>query len=114
MLDDDEDLEIVGQFIRAAVLHGFREHVAVEKLGEVIDAFDEGLAVELGALTPTSAYTAFVAEMPALGEAITHVVGTTASPGEVAAAAELVLEGLHLTRRLNKDVINASVIYRSR
>jgi magnesium chelatase subunit I len=114
MMDDDEDLEVVAQLIRGAVLQTFRDHVAVERLGEVVDAFDEGLAVEVGPQSPASAYVALVGEIPALGEAVTSIVGRSPSPGELAAAAELVLEGLHLTRRLNKDVVVATVTYRSR
>ena len=57
---------------------------------------------------------ALVAEIPALGEAVAFVAGDSPSPGVTAAAAELVLEGLHLTRRLNKDVVASAVTYRSR
>ena len=35
------------------------------------------------------------------------------SPGQVAAAVEFVLEGLHLTRRLSKDSVDGQTIYGS-
>jgi magnesium chelatase subunit I len=114
MMDDDEDLEIVGQLIRAAVLQTFRDHVAVERLGDIVEAFDEGLAIEVGPQSPARVYVALAAEIPALAHAVTPIVGTAPSPGVLASATELVLEGLHLTRRLNKDVVASTVTYRSR
>src|ERR1700691_1558597 len=51
-MEDDEDLEVVGQLIRAAVLQTFREHAATEQLGEVVDSFDQGLTVDVGASVP--------------------------------------------------------------
>jgi magnesium chelatase subunit I len=114
MVDDDEEVEIVSQLIRAAVLQTFRDHVPVEHLPEIVDAFDEGLAVEVGPLTPSGAYASLAAEIPALALAAGPVVGPDPSPGELASAVELILEGLHLTRRLNKDVVASSVTYRSR
>jgi magnesium chelatase subunit I len=37
--------------------------------------------------------------------------GDAASPGEVAAAVELVLEGLHLTRRIAKESVPGRAVY---
>jgi magnesium chelatase subunit I len=39
-------------------------------------------------------------------------LGEAASPGRVAAAIEFVLEGLHLSNRLNKDVQGRRILYR--
>jgi magnesium chelatase subunit I len=36
------------------------------------------------------------------------------TPGAVASAVEFVLEGLHLSRRLNKDAVGARATYRGR
>ena len=38
----------------------------------------------------------------------------SASRGEVAAAAEFVLEGLHLTRRIDKDAVGGRTVYGAR
>ena len=84
MMDDNEDLEIVTQLIRAATLQTFRDYVAVDRLGDVVDAFDEGLAVEVGPQSPASRYASLVAEIPALGGAVGALVGADSSPGELA------------------------------
>ena len=52
-------------------------------------------------------------ETPGLPAAVRRLgVGDKAEPAVVAAAVELVLEGLHLARRVNKDRSGAETIYR--
>jgi magnesium chelatase subunit I len=114
VMEDDEDLEVVGQLVKAAVLQTFREYCAIERLSDVVAAFEEGLTIELGSQTPSSAYVALAAEIPALDEAARGLVSDDPTPAQLAAAVELVLEGLHLTRRLNKDVVAGAVTYRGR
>jgi magnesium chelatase subunit I len=59
---------------------------------------------------------ALAAEIPALRDAVVALVGDDERPGVVASAVELVLEGLHLSKRLNKDADHTSTraTYRSR
>lgn len=114
VMEDDEDLEVVNQLIRAAVLQTFREHCAIEQLDEIVSGFDQGMSVELGALVPASVYVAFSAEMPELSAAVTALVGEHAAHEDQASAVELILEGLHLSRRLNKSVVDHTVTYRAR
>lgn len=45
---------------------------------------------------------------------VDDLAGEGASPAERASAAELVLEGLHLSKRLNKDAVGARASYRGR
>jgi magnesium chelatase subunit I len=42
------------------------------------------------------------------------LTGGDESPGAIAAAVEFILEGLHLSKRLNKDASGDSATYRSR
>jgi magnesium chelatase subunit I len=45
---------------------------------------------------------------------VAALAGGDESPAVVASAVELVLEGLHLTKRLNKDAVDGRATYRSR
>jgi magnesium chelatase subunit I len=63
---------------------------------------------------PSADLIALVAEIPALQTPITVVTGGDSTPAVVASAVEFLLEGLHLTRRLNKDASGARATYRSR
>jgi magnesium chelatase subunit I len=59
-------------------------------------------------------YLAAVESIPALSEAVAGFTGGDDSPAAVAAATEFVLEGLHLSKRLNKDAAGGRSTYRSR
>jgi magnesium chelatase subunit I len=59
-------------------------------------------------------YVALVEQVPALREPVTTLTGGDESPAVVASAVEFVLEGLHLSKRLNKDAAGARAAYRAR
>ena len=59
-------------------------------------------------------YVRLVQSMPALQQPVSQLVGDTASPAMVASAVEFVLEGLHLSKRLNKEAVGTRAQYRSR
>jgi magnesium chelatase subunit I len=56
---------------------------------------------------------AVLEEIPALRGPVV-AVARSESPGALASATELVLEGLHLSKRLNKDSAGPRATYRSR
>ena len=51
---------------------------------------------------------------PAMRAPVLALTGGDESPAAVAAAVEFVLEGLHLSKRLNKDSSGTSATYRGR
>jgi magnesium chelatase subunit I len=53
-------------------------------------------------------------EIPALQNIVQQLVGSDASVSTEASAVEFVLEGLHLSKRLNKDSAGSRTTYRSR
>ncbi|HVL03733.1 MAG TPA: sigma 54-interacting transcriptional regulator [Acidimicrobiales bacterium] len=113
-LDEGRDQEVVDGLFGAAVLGVFRRCVAPEQVRAVVEAFDEGRVVHTGDDVASADYADLVAEVPALRQAVRSLIGGEESPGAVASAVELVLEGLHLSRRLNKDVAGGRSLYRSR
>ena len=72
-----------------------------------------GDAVEIGEDVPAAAYVQLCTELPALGRAASSLVAAE-TPEDIASAVELVLEGLHLSKHLNKDAIGGRAQYRSR
>ena len=57
---------------------------------------------------------ALVEQVPALREPVGALAEGDASPAALGAAVEFVLEGLHLSKRLNKDDSGTSATYRGR
>ena len=66
-------------------------------------AFDEGAVVHTGEDVTSADLARLVEDVPALREPVAGLAGGDESPAVVASAVELVLEGLHLSKRLNKD-----------
>jgi len=52
--------------------------------------------------------------VPALRTPVRVLTAESESPAEIASAVELVLDGLHLSKRLNKDAAGARATYRAR
>ena len=63
---------------------------------------------------PSSAYAELAASVPALREHVASLTSDTDSPAAVASATEFILEGLHLSKRLNKDAAGGRATYRAR
>ena len=112
-LEEGREERILQGLLSAAVLAVFRRRCPTENLGPVVSAFDESRVVHAGDDLPASAYRDMVAHVPELEGPVMALAGGE-TPGEVASAAELILEGLHLTKRLNKEAAGTKATYRGR
>ena len=112
-LEEGRDGQIIDQLVKAAVLTVFRERVAPEHLLNVVEGFDGRDPVEIGEDVAAAEYTDLCTAIPALGAAAASLVEVE-TPENVASAVELILEGLHLSKRLNKDAVGGRAQYRSR
>jgi magnesium chelatase subunit I len=115
-LDEAREQEVLTQLVAAAVLAVFRRRVTLEDPGEVVGSFDAGVVVHAGDDLPATDYMSVLADLPALEPPVRQLAGSSAaeSPALLASALEFLLEGLHLTKRLNKDASGARALYRSR
>ena len=96
-----------------SVLEVFRARVRPEGLGAVIAAFEDGSVVHTGEDVPAADLAALAARVEGL-PAILAGLDVGDAPAEVASGVEFVLEGLHLTKRLNKDAVGGRASYRGR
>ena len=83
-------------------------------LSEIIDAFDGDVVVSAGEDVVSADYVELLAEVPALREPVQQLTNGDESPASVASAVEFVLEGLHLSKRLNKESVGSRAQYRGR
>lgn len=81
---------------------------------EVVTAFEEGVIAHVGEDIPSGELVALFNDIPALRAPVLALTGGNESPAVLASAVEFVLEGLHLSRRLNKDTSGAKATYRGR
>ena len=113
-LEEGQEGQVIAQLFAAATLLVFRESIALPESGEILEAFEGEVVAHAGDDLPSVDYLALLAEVPALEPPTRRIAGDTAGPGEMASALEFLLEGLHLTKRLNKDASGARALYRSR
>ncbi|MGH9224347.1 MAG: sigma 54-interacting transcriptional regulator [Acidimicrobiales bacterium] len=114
-LDDTEGDAVIERVLRSAVLAVFRSRCVIEDYRSVLAGFEEGGVVNVGDDVPSSDYLEALSRFPALQAAVAPLaVRGSETPANVASAVELVLEGLHLNRRLNKDAVAGRATYRAR
>ena len=113
-LEDGREGVIFENLVKGAVLTVFKDRVDPSHTTPIVDAFEEGLIIHTGEDLSSDQLAAVVEQVPALREPVDRLTGGDPSPAAVAAAAEFVLEGLHLSKRLNKDASGARATYRGK
>jgi magnesium chelatase subunit I len=110
--DEVAEERVVDRLLARAIGNVFHRQLEVDKLDDVVEAFERGVTIETGELVPAARYERALAEIPGLAAAVARLA-RGASPAVAAAGVEFVLEGLHLQRRLNKDrLAGAAARYR--
>jgi magnesium chelatase subunit I len=112
-VDEGRDGQVIGRIISQAVLTVFKARVPTEQFRDAAGAFDDGTVVHAGDDVPSERFVEILASMPELQASAVSLAGGE-SPAALAAATEFVLEGLHLSKRLNKDGAGSRSAYRAR
>ncbi len=112
-LDDGREEQVLDRLVKASVLEVFRARCRPERLTALVGAFDEGLTVNTGEDVAASEYAGLLPKLSGLRDALADL-GVGETPAGVASAVEFVLEGLHLSKRLNKDAVGGKAVYRGR
>jgi magnesium chelatase subunit I len=113
-LDEGREGAVFENLVKGAVLTVFKQRVTPDRIRDVVEAFEEGAVAHTGAEVASADVAALVEQVPALRIPVAELTGGDESPAAVAAAVEFVLEGLHLSKRLNKDESGTRTTYRGR
>ena len=113
-LEDGREEAVLSQIFNAAVLLVFRRRVHLAEPQAVVGAFTEETVVHAGDDLPSAAYADMLERVPALSSPVLSLTGGSEDPALVASATEFILEGLHLTKRLNKEAVGTRATYRGR
>jgi magnesium chelatase subunit I len=112
MGEEGREVEVVHHLLRLATAETFRARLAGLDLSGFTEIFSEGSTVETGELVPAEELLGQFGTIPGLSKVLDRLGdGDDASAGHVAAAVELVLEGLHLTRRIDKETLDGRSVY---
>jgi magnesium chelatase subunit I len=113
--DRDEQGEVLTHLLRRAVADTARARLRGLSLAPLAAAVAGGHRVATGEQVPACEVLAALPELPVLHEVATRLDAAPGGPpGPIAAAIELALESLYLTRKLGKDVENGRTVYGSR
>jgi magnesium chelatase subunit I len=103
--EEGREVEVLAHLLRMAVAETFRAYLAGLDLSGFVALVRDGGSIETGDLVTSAEVLQQVGTVAGLAKVLERLgLGDAPSPGEAAAGVELVLEGLHLTRRLAKDV----------
>ncbi len=103
--EEGRETEILGHLLRVATAETFRAHLAGLDLSGFTALVAEGAIIETGDLVSADELLSQIGPVPGLAKVLDRLgFGDAPSPPQAAAGIEFVLEGLHLTRRLAKEL----------
>lgn len=109
--EDTKEDKIVDELTRKAVLAVFNRYYQVPRLEDIVAQFNSGYTVEVSEMMGAKSYVKAVRDISGLAHAV-KALDDTERPEVVASAVEFILEGLHLSKRLNRTRIEGKTVYR--
>ncbi|MGH7860679.1 MAG: magnesium chelatase, partial [Candidatus Dormibacteraceae bacterium] len=109
-LDEGKEGQVLQRIQNSAVAAVFSRHFGAGQFPRLLDYFASGATIESGDGMPSSGYTQSFAASDELEGALKRL-HLPDQPATRASLTELVLEGLHLTKRLNKTEAEGGAIY---
>ena len=108
---DRREGEVVEELSRRAIKTVFDEKFKADNLSSIFKSFNNGIAAEVSSAIPSVEYLDGLKNIPGLKDAVAQLVNPEC-PAEAASAIEFILEGLHLSNKLNREVVNGRVMYK--
>jgi magnesium chelatase subunit I len=114
--EEGRETEILAHLLRTATAETFRARLAGIDLSGFTGLVAEGEVIETGELVAAADVLRQVGTVPGLAKVLGRLgLGDAPTRGEAASGVEFVLEGLHLSRRLSKDLTeDGRTVYGSR
>jgi len=114
--EEGRETEILAHLLRTATAETFRARLAGIDLSGFTNLVAEGEVIETGELVAAADVLRQVGTVPGLAKVLGRLgLGDAPTRGEAASGVEFVLEGLHLSRRLSKDLTDdGRTVYGSR
>ncbi len=108
---DMSEERVVRKLIQKSVLTTFNRYFQTSDFANTIGRFSTGAMIEVSDLMPSEDYARQALEWPEVRSAVQRL-GVGEHAGAVASSVEFILEGLHLSRKLNKDRTGGRALYR--
>ncbi|MGC5014591.1 sigma 54-interacting transcriptional regulator [Streptosporangium sp. DT93] len=111
--EEGRETEVLSHLLRRAVAETFRGTLGGADLNALLERFSEGAQVESGVTVPAAELLRRVGPVQGLARIMSQLGIGDESPGHAAAALEFAMEGLYLLRRLSKDEVDGTTVYRT-
>ncbi len=108
---DVSEERVVRKLIQKSILTTFNRYFQLSDFADSIVKFNSGAVIETSDLMPSEEYAKQALDWEDMRTAVQRL-GVGEHPAAVASAVEFILEGLHLSRRLNKDRMDGHAFYR--
>ncbi len=109
--DDKSEVVVIENLMKRAIKVVFDSYFpSLDSFPELLESFEHGY-VEVANTMPSEEYLAGVKEIRGLEKCI-NMLQIDKSPSQIASAVELILEGLHLSNKLNKETVKGKIIYK--
>jgi magnesium chelatase subunit I len=102
-IEEGREEEILARAAKTAELEVFRRRLSGFDFQPTLARFAQGFAVETSDVMPAPELLAQFGDVPGLSKLLERLGIEEESPGVAASGLEFALEGLHLSRRLNKE-----------
>jgi magnesium chelatase subunit I len=109
--EEGREEEILEQMARKAILDVFRRRLSGFDFTGLLGRFEEGMEVDTGDLVPAGDLLKQIGDVRGASGLMKRLGVKEESPALAASALEFALEGLHLSRRLNKEQTPTGVRY---
>jgi magnesium chelatase subunit I len=108
---DRKEGEVVEELAKRATKVVFDEQFKADELSSIINSFNNGIGAVVSQSIPSAEYLDGLKNIPGLKDAVKSLVNVECH-AEAASAIEFVLEGLHLSNKLNKETLNGKFVYK--
>jgi magnesium chelatase subunit I len=102
-VEEGREDEVLSRALSNGLLRVFRKRLSGFDFAPLLGRFDQGFVARTSDLTAAGEFLDQFGELPGLAKLLGRLGIEEESPGAAASAVEFALEGLHLSRRLNKD-----------
>src|SRR3989337_2151172 len=109
--EDTTEASVVEKLIKRAIKIVFDSYfTSLSSFSELLESFEQGY-VEVSDTMSSDEYLVGIKEVKGLKKCI-ETLGIDQTPGQIASAIEFILEGLHLSNKLNKEKVRGRIIYK--
>lgn len=107
---DSSEADLVENLSQRAVKSVFDEHFRVDDLSSIVDSFQNGMTIEVSQAMSSQAYLEAMHAISGMEKALQSIVDPKSAP-EVSSAMEFILDGLHLSNKLNREEKGEGLVY---